>query len=173
MIFCPHCHKKNIDGAEDCEHCGQPLADAHLPPPASHAARSLLEDRVHVLEPSSPFAVAPTTPVGDVMRLMVERKIGCVLVAEGPKLVGIFSDRDALRKINAAAAELAARPVSDFMTANPQTLMADAKIAFAVHRMDLGGFRHLPILSPGGELVGVISAGDILRYLTEIMTRGA
>lgn len=171
MILCPHCHKKNIDGAEDCEHCGQPLVDTHLPPPATQAARSLLEDRVHVLEPSSPITVSPTTPVGEVMRLMVERKIGCILVTDGPKLLGIFSDRDALRKINTSAAEVAGRPVSEFMTANPQTLMADAKIAFAVHRMDLGGFRHLPIVSASGELVGVISARDILRYLAEIMTR--
>ncbi len=173
MILCPHCRKKNINGAEDCEHCGQPLVDTHLPPPSSEAARSLLEDRVHVLEPSTPIAVAPTVPVRDVMRLMVERRIGCVLVADGPKLIGIFSDRDALRKINTAAAELAAHPVSEFMTAKPETLMADAKIAFAVHRMDLGGFRHLPIVSPSGELVGVISARDILRYLTEIMTRAS
>ena len=111
---------------------------------------------------ATPIAVGPATPVGDVLRLMVERKIGCVLVAEGPKPVGIFSERDALRKINDQAAEFAGRPVSDFMTPNPQTLMADAKIAFAVQRMDLGGFRHLPIVDCGGHLIGVISARDIL-----------
>ena len=58
------------------------------------------------------------------------------------------------------------------MTPNPQTLVADAKIAFAVHRMDLGGYRHLPIVDERGELVGIISARDILRHLTENMDRG-
>ena len=55
------------------------------------------------------------------------------------------------------------------MTSNPQTLVADAKIAFAVQRMDLGGYRHLPIMGPGGELVGIISARDILRHLSNCL----
>ena len=79
---------------------------------------------------------------------------------------------DALRKINTQARDLAARPVREFMTPNPQTLVADAKIAFAVQRMDLGGFRHLPIVDQRGDLIGVISARDILRYLTERIAAG-
>ncbi len=173
MTLCRHCRTPNIDGAEDCENCGQPLADTHLPPPPNEASRRLLSDRVETLSPRAPITVAPATAVGDVLRLMVERKVGCVLVAEGPKPVGIFSERDALRKIGDQAAQLAAQPVSDFMTPKPETLMADAKIAFAVQRMDLGGFRHLPIVDCGGQLIGVISARDILRYLTDIMTRGS
>jgi CBS domain-containing protein len=171
MILCRHCKSRNIDGAEDCENCGQPLADAHLPPPRTKAERSLLGDRVSALDPKRPVTVAPAMLVGETLRLMVERGIGCVVVAEGAKPLGIFSERDALRKIDVNSADFAARPVRDFMTPNPQTLMADAKIAFAVQRMDLGGFRHLPIVDGQGDLVGVISARDILRYLTEIMSR--
>jgi CBS domain-containing protein len=103
---------------------------------------------------------------------MVEHRIGCVVVAEGNRAVGIFSERDALRKINTEAPHLAAHPVSEFMTPNPQTLVADAKIAFAVQRMDLGGYRHLPIVGERGELVGIISARDILRHLTDNAARG-
>ena len=75
---------ENIDGVDHCENCGQPLDDAHLPPPENAAAQSLLRHRVGVLTPKQALSVAPTTPVGDVLRLMVERQIGCVLVAEGP-----------------------------------------------------------------------------------------
>jgi CBS domain-containing protein len=103
---------------------------------------------------------------------MVEHRIGCVVVADGNRPVGIFSERDALRKINVDATALAARPVREFMTHNPQSLVADAKIAFAVQRMDLGGYRHLPIVDERGELVGIISARDILRHLTDNMARG-
>ena len=56
------------------------------------------------------------------------------------------------------------------MTPNPQTLVADAKIAFAVQRMDLGGYRHLPVVGQQGELVGIISAHDIIRHLTDNLT---
>jgi CBS domain-containing protein len=173
MLICQFCFDENIDGAEHCENCGQPLDDSHLRPPMTEAERSLLGDRVSRLGPKAAVTVAPTTPVGEVLRLMVERKIGCVVVARGVRPVGIFSERDALRKLGSSAAELASRPVSEFMTSSPETMMADAKIAFAVQRMDLGGFRHLPIVEKQGDLVGVISARDILQYLTDVMSRGA
>ncbi|MBI3838208.1 MAG: CBS domain-containing protein [Planctomycetia bacterium] len=172
MIFCPYCGGENIEGDDDCAQCGQPLDDTYLTPPNSEVERSLLRDRISVLAPKRPIAAAPMTPVGDVLRLMVERRIGCVVVVDGNQPVGIFSERDALRKINVAAADLAARPVYEFMTPNPQTLVADAKIAFAVQRMDLGEYRHLPIVGEGGELVGIISARDILRHLTDNLARG-
>ena len=172
MLLCPYCGSENIEGADDCAECGQPLADSHLTPPHSAVERGLLRDRISYLAPKRAITTASTTPVGDVLRLMVEHRIGCVVVVDGEQPVGIFSERDALRKLNTQAAEFAGRPVSEFMTPNPQTLVADAKIAFAVQRMDLGGYRHLPIVGHRGELVGIISARDILRYLVDTMPRG-
>jgi CBS domain-containing protein len=169
MILCPYCESENIEGVDDCAECGQPLMDSHLAPPQNAAERSLLGDRISVLVPKSPITTTATTPVGDVLRMMVEHGIGCVVVVDGERPIGIFSERDALTKIGAEAADAAARPVSDFMTPNPQTLVASAKLAFAVQRMDLGGYRHLPIVGPQGELVGIISARDILRHLTDTM----
>jgi CBS domain-containing protein len=167
MLLCPYCNSENIEGVDECAECGQPLNDTHLAPPGTEVERSMLRDRISVLAPNRPITVAPTMPVGDVLKLMVKNKIGCVVVAEENRTLGIFSERDALRKINTDAAKLAARPVSEFMTPNPQTLVADAKIAFAVQRMDAGGYRHLPVVGQQGELVGIISARDILRHLTD------
>ena len=171
MTVCPHCGSENIKGTDDCAECGQPLVDTHLAPPQNAVERSLLGDRISVLDPKKPITVAPTTTLGDALRLMVEHKIGCIVVADGDRPVGIFSEHDALLKIGTAASELAGRPVSEFMTANPETLVETAKIAFAVQRMDLGGYRHLPIVGSGGELAGIISARDILRHLTDTMAR--
>jgi CBS domain-containing protein len=170
MILCPYCGSENIEGVDDCEECGQPLSDTHLAPPGTEVERSMLRDRIGVLVPKRPITVTPGTPVGEVLRLMVKNEIGCVVVAEENRLLGIFSERDALRKLNADAMQLSARPVSEFMTPNPQTLVADAKLAFAVQRMDLGGYRHLPIVGQQGELVGIISARDIIRHLTDNLT---
>lgn len=172
MVDCPFCGSENIDGEDDCQQCGQPLDDAYLTPPHSDVERSLLRDRISVLRPKPAVSVAPSTPLGDVLRLMVQRRIGCVVVAEGDRPVGIFSERDALRKVNTEAAHLVSRPVSEFMTPNPQTLVADAKIAFAVQRMDLGGYRHLPLVDERGELAGIISARDILRHLNDNLPHG-
>jgi CBS domain-containing protein len=167
MIICPYCASENIEGEDECAQCGQPLADVHIPPPANEVERSLRRDRINVLSPKTPVTVSPTAPMREVLRLMVERKIGCVIVAEGRRAVGVFSERDALLRMNTSAAELSARPVSDFMTPNPQTLDVNARLAFAVQRMDMGGYRHLPIVDGRGDLVGIISARDVLRHLME------
>jgi len=167
MIICPYCASENIEGEDECAQCGQPLADVHIPPPANEVERSLRRDRINVLSPKRPITVAPTAPMREVLRLMVQRKIGCVVVADGARPVGVVSERDALLKLNTAAADYSARPVSDFMTHNPQTLDVNARLAFAVQRMDMGGYRHLPIVDARGDLVGIISARDVLRHLME------
>jgi len=175
MNTCPYCAAEYIPGEDVCEECGQPLTDVFSAPLRSQVEEGLIRDRVHSLNPKSPLAVDPTTPIRDVLKKMVEKGIGCVIVAEGGqtgqvgKVVGIFSERDALRRIGTRISELSSRPVSDFMTRGPQTLDGSAKIAFAVQRMDLGGYRHLPIVGESGQVVGIISVRDILRYLTEKM----
>jgi CBS domain-containing protein len=170
MIICPYCSAENIPGVDQCESCGQSLSDVHLEAPSSEIEQSLLNDHIRILNPKTPFAVTPDTAIGSVLKQMVEKGIGCVMVADGQIPVGIFSERDALLKLNTEAAELAEHPVSEFMTANPEMLEDSAKIAFAVQRMDLGGYRHVPIVSEDGTMKGVISVRDILRYLTERMT---
>ncbi len=170
MISCPYCNAENIPGVDECAECGQPLSDMHLRDPSTGVEQSLVKDRISVLTPKQPITVAAETPVLEVLRLMVDRGIGCLIVAADDKPVGIFSERDALMKLNTEAARLGDHPVSEFMTPDPQTLEADAKIAFAVQRMDVGGYRHIPIVGEKGQLTGIISVRDILRYLTKEMT---
>jgi CBS domain-containing protein len=168
MSRCPSCGHVNIEGVDECEQCEQPFADLHLADVAGPVEGSLLSDRVSVLRPK-PRTVAPDVAVGEVLKIMAGEAIGCVLVVAGRRLVGIFSERDALMRLNTDAAELAGRPVSEFMTPQPECLEPDAKIAFAVQRMDLGGYRHVPIVDREGLAVGVISVRDILQYLTSKM----
>lgn len=169
MTICPHCGFVNIEGADTCEQCGHSLAGVQDQKPATEVERALLRDQVGVLNPKACITVGPGTRVRDVLRLLVERDIGCVVIAEEGKIQGIFSERDALMKLNVRAAEFAEEPVSRFMTPRPQTLTADDKVAFAVHRMDLGSYRHIPIVEDDSHVSGIISARDILGYLTEKM----
>ena len=170
MIDCPYCGAENIPGVDDCEQCGQPLSDVHHNAPANEIERSLNKDRVTALAPKQPCTVSPDATVGEVLHEMATNQIGCVMIVEGGKPVGIFSERDALIKLNTEAATLSDRPISEFMTPNPETLEDSAKIAFAVQRMDLGGYRHLPIVSKDDQLQGIISVRAILDYLTERMS---
>jgi CBS domain-containing protein len=166
MAICPFCHEENIDGVDECEHCQQPLEFLTRPRAGSQLEHSLIKDRVFMLSPRTPLTVDVATPVGDVLRLMVDRAIGCVMIVEHEEMVGIFTERDALLRLNTDAARLAARPVREFMTKSPDTIESDAPIAFALHKMDVGGYRHIPIMS-GGKVTGIISVRDILRYITE------
>ena len=154
---------------EKCTECGQLLAETHLPDSTTCVERSLLTDRVGVLSPNPSIAVTPGVSVRQVLRLMADQGIGCVIVADANRPVGVFSERDALKKLNTDAVVIGDRPVSEFMTADPQSVEVGAKVAFAVQRMDVGDYRHLPVVSDGGALTGVISVRDILRYLTERM----
>ncbi len=172
MKLCPFCGRENIEGVDECEHCACSLADVELLEPATPVERELLRDRVAGLVARAPLSVGPDTPVKQVLRALHENSFGCVGIVEDGRLIGIFSERDALLKLGREAAELADRPVSEFMTASPQTLPADAKIAFAVRHMDQGGFRHLPIVNEYGVLVSMISVRDILRYVAERMGAG-
>lgn len=165
MIVCPDCGYENIEGADTCEQCQQPLSDVSLRMPTSSVEASLFRDRIAVLPPKQPTTVAPDASVSEVLEKMAGESIGCVIVVDGTSVVGIFSERDALLRLNVDAAQLADRPIREFMTPQPETLETDDKIAFALHKMDLGGYRHVPILRKG-RLEGVISVRDILDYLT-------
>jgi CBS domain-containing protein len=165
-ITCPYCDAENIEGADECEACGEALTDLSRRVPTSSVEADLLRDRIERLWPKTPAAVTPDTPVADVLQKMVDARIGCVMVVDKGELVGIFSERDALMKLNTDAPKLLKRPISQFMTPEPVTLETNDKIAYALQKMNVGGYRHIPILFEG-KLAGVISIRDILRYLTE------
>jgi CBS domain-containing protein len=166
MIVCPYCQAENIEGADECVECYESLTDLSVRIPASSVEADLLRDRIERLWPKSPSTVSPDTSVGQVLKTMVDERIGCVMIVDRGKLAGIFSERDALMKLNTDAARFLDRPISQFMTPGPVTLETNDKIAFALHKMNVGGYRHIPILFDG-KLAGVISIRDILRYLTE------
>ncbi len=166
MAMCPNCGRENIPGVDECEKCGQSLTEVSEFHPTLPLAKGLVDDDIATLQPRVPVAVSPTAKVGDVLNLMVDRRVGAVIVADGDRLLGIFSERDALLRMNTDAVKLNDRPISEFMTPSPTTLSLNDSIAFAVHRMALGNYRHIPILT-NGKPTGMISIRDVLRYMTE------
>ena len=99
---------------------------------------------------------------------MLAAEVGTVLVVDGDgRLVGIFSERDLLTKVAGLHADYRGLPVRDFMTPNPETVTADDPLAVALHKMDLGGYRHLPVVQVG-KPVGMISVRDLMRHITRL-----
>ncbi|NOZ38936.1 MAG: CBS domain-containing protein [Planctomycetes bacterium] len=166
MIACPYCGSENTEGTDVCNDCQHSLTDLDHPALETPVERGLMKDRIEALTPKAPLTVAPQTSIGEVLSQMTAASIGCVMIVEGDELLGIFSEFDAVRKVNVDAAQLADRPISSVMTPAPITLEAKDKIAFALHKMHVGGYRHLPIMTKG-KLSGVVSIRDILNYLSE------
>ena len=81
--------------------------------------------------------------------------------------MGIFSERDLLTKVADPTWNHLSRPVQDFMTADPETVRPTDTLAFVLHKMDVGGYRHLPVLKDGQPL-GMISVRDMLRHMTRL-----
>jgi CBS domain-containing protein len=168
MILCPACGAENLDGADECDQCQLPLTQLSSPQASTAVERGLLKDRIEVLHPRPPITVSPETPVAEVLRQMVAENLGCAAIVDKDNhLLGLFTERDALMRLNVDAAKMADKPVRAVMTQNPTTLRSRDKIAFALHRMNVGGFRHIPILDDNDKLVGIISVRGILAYLTQ------
>jgi len=107
------------------------------------------------------------TSVRDAIHLMQNKRIGCVLVTSHRKLLGIFTERDVLKKIIGSAFDLRNTPISEVMTVNPQALNDDDTIAYALNFMDLGGYRHIPLVNELFEPLGLVSVKDIVSYLVQ------
>ena len=165
MTICPYCNHENIDGADECEKCNQSLSSLSKPRPGSETERRITKDRIRQLVPREPIIVRPDTPTGEVLRQLAGRSVGCAVVVRDHEVVGIFTERDALTKLSVDAGQLADRPISEFMTAPVETLELEDPVAFALHKMDFGGYRHVPILNEG-RITGVISVRDILNHIT-------
>jgi CBS domain-containing protein len=126
-----------------------------------------LREPVAVLNPASPICVEKGTPIAAAIRLMQEHHIGCVLVVESDRLVGIFTERDVLRGLVGDEIDPAKTRVDELMTPDPEVLRLDAAIVFALNKMSLGGFRHVPIVDQRHRPIGIVSVKDIVDYLVD------
>ena len=130
-------------------------------------ARSL-QGPIQVLPFVPPLCVTRSTSVAEAIRLMQEHHVGCVLVQEADRLVGIFTERDVLNKVAGKIHNPAQTLVETVMTADPEALPIDAAIAFALNLMSEGGLRHLPLVDAAHRPVGMLSVKHIVRYLADL-----
>jgi CBS domain-containing protein len=112
------------------------------------------------------FTIEPAASVLDAVHRMNELSIGALIVREGGRMVGIFTERDVLRRVIGKQLDPAQVPVAHAMTARvicctPATSIEEARELMKTRRV-----RHLPILDSEGEAVGIVSIGDLNAHLT-------
>ncbi len=122
-------------------------------------------ETVNHCHPVTPLCMAPTASGAEALAAMQAQKRGAVLVCQGESLVGIFTERDAL-KMMAAAASFDV-PLQQLMIADPVVLRDDDKVGKAIAMMSRGGYRRLPIVDERGRPTGIVTLEGIMHYLAE------
>jgi len=161
-VICPDCGYDNIEGVDWCEQCGQPLVE--FDPATCELEESISRHSIRVLSPKPAISVPPSCTVREAVRMMAQRNIGCLLVQDSSGVAGVFTERDVLNRISPDMTAMD-RPVSDYMTRSPETRRRQDSIAYALHAMDIGGYRHMAVVDSEGSPTGILSVRDILRFL--------
>jgi CBS domain-containing protein len=115
---------------------------------------------------SAVHSVAPTITIADAVDEMNKRRIGCILVMDDGGIAGIFTERDAMRRVIGAGVDPKTTLLGDVMTRDvhtvpPETTVEQAMALFAERRC-----RHIPVVDHG-RLMGLISIGDISRWVAD------
>ncbi len=127
---------------------------------------NLTSDKVSGLEQVTPLIARPGITIREAIAMMREQRRGSLLVCDGKRLLGIFTERDVLKRILSKGVDLGAR-VDSFMTPNPVTIHRTDSVGLVLRLMLEGGYRHLPVVDEGGTPVGVLSVKGLIHYLVE------
>lgn len=110
------------------------------------------------------WSVSPDTMVYDALTLMAEKNLGAVLVLDGTRIAGIFSERDYARKVILKGKSSKETPVREIMTADVLFIRSNHSIPECMALMTDKRIRHLPVMD-GEKLVGVLSIGDVVKAI--------
>jgi len=130
--------------------------------------QAILSATIRDLDPKPAATVDDRATIERAIQLMIDQRLGGVLVEQDGRLVGIFTERDLMRRVVAAGIALD-RSIEEVMTPEPETLRLDDGIAFALNRMTVGGFRNVPILGDEGEVVGILSQREVVDYIVSLL----
>jgi CBS domain-containing protein len=97
---------------------------------------------------------------------MTAEKIGAVIVMDGERLIGIFTERDALNKVLAAGLDPVSTKISEVMTRDPFCIPPATTVGEAMELVTRRRFRHLPIVE-NGKVLAVVSSGDLTHWLVK------
>jgi CBS domain-containing protein len=116
---------------------------------------------------SAVFSVPPTVTAAEAVQEMNRRKVGSVLIMEGDRLLGIFTERDVLSRVVAADLDPKKHAVAEVMTSDVLTISRQATVEEVMTLFGQRGCRHLPVVD-AGRVVGLVSIGDISRWVADV-----
>ena len=130
-----------------------------------------VQDPISSLNLSAPLKVEEGTSIRHALDMLQKKQQNCVLVVKNRLLSGILTERDVLLKITGKGFDLDLATVDEFMTASPESLNPEDPLAYALNKMHVGGFRHVPIINDNQIPIGLISISDIISTIADYFSR--
>jgi CBS domain-containing protein len=130
---------------------------------------ALLNDTIRTLDPDEPVCVAATVTVKEAVARMTATRRAAVLIVDGKgRLEGIFTERDVLTRVVAAGLPADKTPIGQVMTRNPDALSPGDRVAYAVNRMSVAGYRTIPLVDGDRRPVGVVTVSHFIRWMADL-----
>jgi CBS domain-containing protein len=124
------------------------------------------KDTVARLDTKAPVVVSPQATLRATLAVMRQACTGCVLVCQELSLVGVFTERDLVKRVFSKGVSLD-RLVSEFMTSRPVTVHKTDTVGWVIRTMVEGHYRHLPVVDEQGRAIGIVSAKGIIQYFVD------
>ncbi len=154
----------------DPEHLKEELERYHEEPagPKAFDSDTLLEPLQHLrLRTKEPLCSDASESVAVAAERMGKKRVGCVLVVKEGKLIGLCTERDIIQKVLCTGTDPTSVRIEKIMTADPECLQPTDSVAFALHLMHMGGYRHVPLVNEDYQPVGIVSVKDIVDHIVE------
>tara|TARA_B100001113_G_scaffold76938_1_gene60259 strand:- start:460 stop:1014 length:555 start_codon:yes stop_codon:yes gene_type:complete len=129
-----------------------------------------IQDSISTLGLDMPLIIELGTNLKNALNMLQKEKQNCLLVVDDNKLKGIITERDILLKVTGKGFDLEISTVNEFMTADPEYLTNEDPIAYALNKMYVGGFRHVPIVDDSMIPIGLISISDIISAIADFFS---
>ncbi len=130
---------------------------------------ALLSDTVKLLAPSDPIKCTVNMTVHEAIVQMAEKRRASVVVVNGSgRLIGIFTERDLLRRVAVPGRDPRQTRLEDVMTPDPETLAPDALIGYAINRLHHASYRTIPLVDAEGRPIGIMTVNDVVQWLAEL-----
>jgi CBS domain-containing protein len=130
---------------------------------------ALVRDTVKLLAPSEPIKMREEATVLEAITQMADKRRSSVVVVDGAgRMIGIFTERDLLRRVAVPGHDPRSTRLAEVMTREPEALSPDDPVAYAINRLHHASYRTIPLVDEQRRPIGIMTVNDIVQWLADL-----